>query len=114
MQFALFLYDIETFHDQTEAEQMAVVGEYMAYTAELEAAGAHVSGVPLDASTLARTLMPGGAIQDGPYADTKEQLGGLYIIHAGSMDEALAWARKCPSHRHGGRIEVRPIPDYGD
>jgi hypothetical protein len=113
MQFALLLYENESdFHTLPEDEQIKVMEAHMAFAAELRAAGAYVTGMPLDPVSTARRLMPKGDIQDGPYADTKEQLGGFYVIHAGSMAEAQAWARKCPAHRNGGQIEIRAVPDH--
>lgn len=112
MKYALFLYDTEDFQDLPEAEQMEIVGQYAAYSEMLEKAGAFVFGEPLDHSSTSRTLKSDGVVQDGPYADTKEQLGGFYIIEAANAEDAVEWARKCPSHRHGGQVEVRPIPDY--
>lgn len=114
MKYALFLYDNEDFQTLPEAEQMEIVSQYAAYSELLEKAGAFVFGEPLDHSTTGKTLKADGAVQDGPYADTKEQLGGFYIIEAETIDAAMDWARKCPSHQHGGQIEVRPVPDYMD
>ena len=114
MKYALFLYDNEDFQTMTPEDQSAIVGEYAAYSEILEKAGAFVFGEPLDESARAKTLRTGGSVEDGPYADTKEQLGGFYVIEAASMDEAVEWARKCPSLRHGGQVEVRPVPDYMD
>ena len=114
MKYALFLYDREDFQEMGPDEQAAVMAEYAAYSETLEKAGAHVFGEPLDHSSAARTLKASGAVEDGPYSDTKEQLGGFYIIEADSLDAALEWARQCPSHRHGGLIEVRPVPTYMD
>lgn len=54
------------------------------------------------------------AVHDGPYADTREQLGGFYVIEAKDMDEAVEWARKCPASQWGS-VEVRQIfDDYAD
>ncbi|MEL6662205.1 MAG: YciI family protein [Pseudomonadota bacterium] len=114
MKFALFLYDTEDFQSMSEAEQAEIVGQYGAYSELLEKAGAFVYGEPLDHSGASKTLRPSGTVEDGPYGDTKEQLGGFYIIEADSLDAAVAWARKCPSHAHGGHIEVRPVPNYMD
>ncbi|MEO0467557.1 MAG: YciI family protein [Pseudomonadota bacterium] len=112
MKYALFLYDSEDFESLPETEQMEIVGQYQAYSLMLEKAGAFVSGEPLEHSSASRTLKASGAVEDGPYADTREQLGGLYIIEAASLDDAVEWARKCPTHLHGGQVEVRPIPNY--
>ena len=114
MQFALFLFEDESaFLSLPEDQQMAVIKEHMAFSEELRAAGAYVTGMPLEPVETARCLIAKGDIQDGPFADAKEQMGGLYVINAGSMEEAEAWARKCPVHKSGGTIEIRPIPDYG-
>jgi hypothetical protein len=47
-------------------------------------------------------------VQDGPYADTKEQLGGFFVLECRDLDDALAWAARCPVLRTGGKVEVRP------
>ena len=113
MKFVLFLYDDEAaFHGLSEAEQGAIFGQHMAYSEALEKAGAMVGGEPLDAAASAR-IVRGDAVQDGPYADTKEQLGGFYVIEAASIEEAVDWAKRCPLSP-GGSVEVRPVPDYGD
>lgn len=112
MKFTLLLHDDE--HDwlaMSEAEQGAVIGEHMAYVDALMKAGALVSGEPLDPAGTAK-IVRGGAVQDGPYADTKEQLAGFYVIEAVDLDAALNWAKKCPIGPKGA-VEVRPVPDYG-
>lgn len=112
MQFMLLLHDDEAaWTGLSEDRQMAIVGEYMAYSDELQTAGAFVSGAPLDPAGSAK-IVTGSGIQDGPYADTKEQLGGFYLIEAASMAEAVEWAGKCPAAKTG-KVEVRPVPDYG-
>lgn len=112
MQFTLFLYDDESFHDKPEAEQQAIVAEHMAFSEKLQAAGVMVGGEPLEQSSLAKTLRAAGGVEDGPFAATKEQLGGFYIIDVDSVEVALEWARQCPVHMDGGTIEVRPVPNY--
>ncbi|MGJ3231938.1 MAG: YciI family protein [Oceanicaulis sp.] len=113
MKFTLLLHDDEqTWLSMSEAEQGAVIGQHMAYVDALVKAGAMVSGEPLDPSGTAK-IVRGGAVQDGPYADTKEQLGGFYVIEAADMDAAVAWAKQCPIGPNGA-VEVRPVPDYGD
>ncbi len=112
MKYALFLYDDEAdWTGLSDADREAVIGEHTAYVDALTAAGAMQGGEPLETSEQARTLR-GGEVQDGPYADTREQLGGFYVIEAPSMEAALDWARQCPTAKTGV-IEVRPVPDYG-
>ncbi|HAQ36189.1 MAG: hypothetical protein CMF74_06945 [Maricaulis sp.] len=112
MQFTLLLHEAEeNFFDLDEAGQMAIVEDHMAYSKALEEAGAMVSGAALDPAGTAR-LVRGDTVEDGPFADSREQLGGFYVIEAASMDEAIAWAKRCPAARTG-TVEVRPVPDYG-
>ena len=112
MKYALFLYDDErSWTGMTDAEREAVLGEHGAYVDALIAAGVMQGGEPLETSDQAHTLRA-GAVQDGPYADTREQLGGFYVIEADSLDAAVEWARKCPTAQTGV-VEVRPVPDYG-
>jgi hypothetical protein len=85
-----------------------------AYTAELRAAGAFVAGEGLQPSATATTVRFAGDERitvDGPFAETKEQIGGFYLIDVADLDAALEWARKQPV-REGGLVEVRPVMDY--
>jgi hypothetical protein len=73
-----------------------------------------VSGDPLQPSPSATTVRVDGGktkVLNGPYAETKEQLGGYYIIDVADMDAALSWAERCPGASHG-TLEVRPIAVY--
>ncbi len=81
------------------------------YFGALGAAGIMVGGAPLEECVRAVTLTmtsDGSMVHDGPYADTREQLGGFVVIEAGSLDEALEWAKRCPAAREGA-VEVRPV-----
>ncbi|WP_421789468.1 YciI family protein [Hyphobacterium sp.] len=112
MKFTLLLHDDETrWLSMSDAEQEAVVGEHMAYSEALEASGAFVSGEPLDPAATSK-IVTTSSVEDGPYADSKEQLGGFYVIETATLEEALDWARKCPAAKTG-KVEVRPVPDYG-
>ncbi|MEQ8178245.1 MAG: YciI family protein [Amphiplicatus sp.] len=112
MQYALLLYDNEDAWDTaSEAEQGEVIGAHMAYTQALRDAGAYVGGEPLDHSRAAKAVrMRAGrvSVEDGPFTDSKEQLGGFYIIEAKDLDAALDWAARCPSSSYG-QIELRPV-----
>ncbi len=84
---------------------------WAAYTKALRDAGALVAGDKLAAAATATTVrLQHGApqVQDGPYAATKEELGGYYIIEAPDLDRALDWAAKCPASAYGA-VEVRPL-----
>jgi hypothetical protein len=113
MQYMLLIYRDETAMGHASPAQMSeVMGAFMAYTTALRDAGAFVAGDRLDVASTATTVrIADGKTQvlDGPYAETKEQLGGFYIIEAPDLDAALAWAGRCPGTRIGA-VEVRPIP----
>ncbi len=83
---------------------------WQTYFADLRAAGVNVGGAPLQAPRHGATVRNGDGrtVEDGPYADTKEQLGGFVIVDVPSLDEALAWAQRAPAARSGA-VEVRPL-----
>jgi len=112
MRYMLMLYADEKAGAQIPPEQMAKVMEtFGAYQAALEKAGAFVMTSPLARTHEAKTLRNAGGelqVHDGPYADTREQFGGFFIIEADDMDTALEWARKCPAAQWG-TIEVRAM-----
>lgn len=116
MQYMLLNYTKPA--DVADASQIAAAaaGEvWGAYTQALIDAGVFVSGEALHASDSATTLrVKGGArdIHDGPYADTKEQLGGYYIIDVPDLDSALMWAARNPAADRGA-VEIRPIVQRG-
>ena len=108
MRYLFMLYDREDdFHALSEAEQMKIVGEHMAFSEALRKAGAMVEGAPLDHTRAGRRLR-GAKIENGPFTDSKEQIGGFYVIEAKDLDAALEWAARCPSATYG-KVEVRPI-----
>ena len=112
MQYALLIYGDEAgAADMTEADGNAMMAEYGAYTQELSGTGAMKGGDALQSTQTATTVRvrDGQTLTtDGPFAETKEQLGGFYLIDVASLDEALEWAAKIPGARTGS-IEVRPI-----
>src|SRR5215212_10837046 len=111
-QYMLLIYDDPSaWQSLSEDEQNAVMGEYFAYTNELREAGAYVSGDALQPTTTATSvrLRDGERLTtDGPFAETKETLGGYYLVDVESDEEAQDWAAKIPSARFG-TIEVRPV-----
>lgn len=89
----------------------AHIGEYFAFTNEATEAGVMRGGNALYPASAGSTVAVRGGkteIVDGPFAETKEQLGGYYLLDCADLDEALKWAAKIPGARYG-RIEVRPV-----
>ena len=112
MEYLLLIYDDEkTWEKMPEAERNSVYAEYGAFTTALQEAGALVGANQLQPIGTATTVSIRGdeqLVTDGPFAETKEQLGGYYLISVETVDEALEWAARIPSARYG-KIEVRPI-----
>ncbi len=95
-------------------EAEAIMGEYFAFTEDIKGKGQMVAGEALQPTATATTVrVRSGKISttDGPYAETKEQLGGYYLIDANDLNEAIQVASRIPSARHGA-IEVRPVIDF--
>jgi hypothetical protein len=113
MRYICLIYDDEAaFAKLSEAQQGGVFQEYMAFTADIVKSGHHRAGDPLQPAQTATTIrMKDGKVvtTDGPFVETKEQLGGYYLIEAKDLDDALSIAKRIPSVRHGGAIEVRPL-----
>jgi hypothetical protein len=108
----LLIYGDEAARGSATKEQIGqMYAAYGAYTEAMRKAGVFQSGNPLQASSTATTVRaPEGKakVLNGPYAETKEQLGGYYLIEAPDLDSALSWAARCPGAQVG-TIEVRPI-----
>ena len=97
----------------TNDEKEHWLGAYIAYTEAMTKAGVLISSTGLQQTSAATTVrLVNGKTQvlDGPYADSKEQLGGFRIIDVADLDAALSWAARCPTALHGV-VEVRPIND---
>lgn len=113
MKYLLLLHDNEdAWLTMEEDKQNEIFGAYMAYTEALKKADAFYAGEPLEHSKNAKRVRASG-VQDGPFADGKEQLGGFYMIEADNLDEALDWAARCPCASIG-HVEVRPVWNTGD
>jgi len=112
MQYLLMIYANEEAWDSMSPEdQEAGIGAYMAYSEALTQAGAFVGSNRLhnvESATTIRMENEQAQVLDGPYADTKEQLGGYYLIDVDDLDAALSWAARCPGASHG-IVEVRPV-----
>ncbi|MBN1657831.1 MAG: YciI family protein [Anaerolineae bacterium] len=109
----LIYYDEQKLGNLPEAERDALYAEAYAYYDELVRSGYGLAGDPLRSVNTATTVRPQGgkvSITDGPYVETKEQLGGYILLEAHDLDEAIRLAARIPPARLGG-VEVRPIRD---
>ena len=112
MQYMLMTYVPEDgWTRMTKAEQAEGIAAYVAYSEALRNAGVLKGSHSLQPSSTATTVRIANGKQqvlDGPYADTKEQFGGYFIVEVEDLDSALAWAARCPAVGHGV-VEVRPL-----
>lgn len=107
MQYMLLIYEDENNPSPDDAE----MAKWFEVTEAMKAAGVHVAGDPLHPTSSATTVRVQGGetvATDGPFAETREQLGGYYIIDVDDLDAAIAWAARMPN-AHRGSIEVRPV-----
>jgi hypothetical protein len=114
MQYMLLIYSQESgWGNLSEEERVGVMQRYRSFTEELRSAGAMVAGdrlQPTGNATTVRVRDGEELVTDGPFAETKEQLGGYYLIEADSLDEAIQWATKLPGSHHGS-VEIRAIAE---
>ncbi len=112
MQYLLLIYEDEkNWAKMSEAEKGKIFSEYGQLTEDLKKTGRHLGGNPLQPTSTATTVRVRNGKRlttDGPFAETKEQLGGYYLIEAKDLDEAISLAARVPTARSGS-IEVRPI-----
>lgn len=112
MQYMLLIYgDESAMQAATAAQAGEMMAAYGAYTEALRKAGILVSSdrlKPTAAATTVRLSAGKTEVLNGPYAETREQLGGYYLIDVPDLDAALSWAARCPGASHGA-LEVRPI-----
>ena len=116
MQYMLLIYGSgDAWETLTPEQQQEIGGEYFTFTEELRASGKMVAGdalQPTATATSVRVRDGETLTTDGPFAETKEVLGGYYLIDVDSLDEALEWGAKVPGAKYG-TIEVRPVvTDY--
>jgi hypothetical protein len=112
MQYMLLIYDEEgSWEARSEHERNAIYEEYFALSRDLHAQGKLIGSNELQSTATATSVRVKDGetiVSDGPYAETKETLGGYYLIEAESLDEALEWAARIPAARDG-LVEVRPV-----
>jgi hypothetical protein len=116
VKYVLLVYDENTANPSPDPDPAAwgqMIEEYGAYSRSLDETGARLAGEALQPNSTATSVRvrDGRTITtDGPFAETKEGLGGFYLIEAPDLDAALAWAARCPGAKYG-TIEVRPVVD---
>ena len=117
MRYMFLIYENESLANQrSDAEQADIMERHMAFAAKVRDAGLMESGDPLlDTNTATTIRVQDGKVThtDGPFAETKEQLGGYYILNCENLDQALELAAELPSTEYGS-VEVRPIMEVGE
>ena len=115
MKYLLTIYgDERRWEEITPEAGQAILNAYWAFGSEVEAAGAFIAGEGLQSTGTATTVRVRDGeriLTDGPFAETREQLGGFYLLECKDLDEAIEWAAKIPGASHGS-VEVRPVMDY--
>jgi len=112
MKYMLLIYENEAAQSEPTREELAA---WFRYTNDLAAKTKLVGSGALKPTNTATTVrQKGGSMVtlDGPFAETKEQLGGFYLIDARDLDEAISWAGKMPHIPRGGTVEVRPVMEF--
>ena len=111
MQYALLIYEDEQVYgdDRDNPAMTEIFAQHMAFIDEIGAARISGSGLAVTSSaTTVRTRGGAQSVHDGPFGETKEQLGGFYVIEASDLDAAIAIARRVPLLKDGS-IEIRPV-----
>src|SRR5262245_59666192 len=115
MKYLCLIYDEEkNFHTMAKADMDALMGEYFAFTKDIRQSGHYLGGndlQPVKNATTVRVRNGRVSTTDGPFAETKEQLGGYYLVEAKDLNEAIQIAARIPSAKLGC-IEVRPIQEH--
>jgi hypothetical protein len=115
MRYLLLIYgDEQAYGSMSEEALQADMQKWFEYTEELRAAGATTGGEALQPTATATSVRDNNGnpvVTDGPFAETREQLGGYYLLDVENLDEAIKWAHRCPGAKFG-TIELRPIQEY--
>lgn len=107
-------FDEQQWNRLPESQREAIMQEYGELIRNLHESGQHLSSTKLQPSLNATTIRGGSgdpAVTDGPFAETKEQLGGYHLVECHNLDEAIAIAKRIPTIPFGGTIEVRPLEE---
>jgi hypothetical protein len=115
MRYLLLIYADESQSGKmSEGDPQADMQKWFEYDAAIRAAGASAAGDALQPTTTATTVRDDNGsplVTDGPFAETREQLGGYYLLDVENLDEAIKWAHRCPGATYG-TIELRPIREF--
>ena len=115
MKYMLNIYgDMSEYADATPEQSVQVMQAYEAFGREVHGSGAFVAGEGLqmpETATAVKVRDGERLVTDGPFPETKEQLGGFYLLECKDLDEAIEWAAKIPGAQNG-TIEVRPVMSY--
>jgi hypothetical protein len=115
MRYLLLIYGDESkYARMSEAEVQADLQEWFAYDAAIKEAGASPGGAALQPTATATSVRDDNGnplVTDGPFAETREQLGGYYLLDVANLDEAIKWAHRCAALNQG-TIELRPIQEF--
>jgi len=117
MQYMLLLYAAQDGRPTPESpeEVQAMMAPWMKFTADMKEAGVFLAGDALKPTTTATSVrIRDGetSTTDGPFAETREALGGYYLLDCADLDEARKWAAQCPL-AHYGTVEIRPVETFG-
>ena len=115
MRYLLLIYSDESrLAQMTDADREAEMQTWWEYDTELRGAGATSVGEALQPTTTATSVRDDGGkplVTDGPFAETREQLGGFYVLDVPDLDEAIKWAHRCPAATYG-TVELRPVQEF--
>jgi len=110
--YAILIHEDERTYENMSPEALnAMMDAHSAFAAAVQTLGGTVLGGEALQPTSTATSIRGGATTDGPFSETKEALGGFYLVEARDLDHALEIAKRCPAP--GGGVEVRPVMEFG-
>jgi hypothetical protein len=116
MKYMLLIYGPKPAEEPSAEAIEQIMNEYWAYEKAVSEAGVRLASDALQGVETATTVQvtTGGerVVTDGPFAETREILGGYYLLDVPDLDAALEWAARCPGAHHGSKIEVRPIMEF--
>jgi hypothetical protein len=116
VKYMLLIYGSQDVQPQTPEAIQQVMDEYWAYEKAVADAGVRIASDALQGVETATTVEVRDdgdrVVTDGPFAETREVLGGYYLLDVPDLDAALDWAARCPGAQHGSRIEVRPVMEF--